>query len=87
MRAHAVTCSNCGGEAVVKSRPISFHHGGPAITILNVPTVVCRECETSTYTEETYRAVEQLRKEADRPYTVTATVDYAKAAEAWGTAS
>ena len=87
MNGHAVTCNNCGSEAILKPRPITFHQAGPAVTVLNVPTIVCRHCETSTYTEDTHRAVERLRKEVDRPHTVTATVDYAKAAEAWGTPS
>ena len=87
MTTKKVTCNSCGAEAFVEPRPTTYHSGGPAVTILNVPTIVCRQCETRTYTEATWRALEQLRKEVERPHTIAATVDYAKAAEAWGTPS
>ncbi len=79
-----VTCGACGEPAAIKPRAVASHREGrPTITIINVPTIVCHECGTDSYSEQVGIALDHLRKEVDRPHTVTATVDYAKAAEAW----
>ena len=84
MNTQHVACNVCGEDAEIRPRALILHkQGGPAVSILNIPTIVCNHCGTKSYTETVTNAIDHLHKEVDRPHTGTATGDYAKAAEAW----
>jgi YgiT-type zinc finger domain-containing protein len=79
-----MVCNACEqNTAKIEAKPVAYDNHGTAVMIRRVPTIICDECGTRVYADETVGVLERILKEVEAPYVDSVAVDYERAVEEW----